>query len=163
MCAKFQQKILNCRVVELVKVFKFSNKIPGFSKPIELCLNFCMGFCITQLALLALIRKNHSGCFFQNRNAHKNFGDKVVLENCMLISKSFYKTLSDILCDWFTLAFELLTGVLDGKQWLYTCSIALYQIFCYYKCNICLEFFAKSPSGNPTLFFKNKAIKRFDY
>ena len=30
--AKFQQKILNCRVVRVVKFFKFSVKIPGFSK-----------------------------------------------------------------------------------------------------------------------------------
>ena len=35
------------RELELVKVFKFSDKIPGFSKIIELCLNFSMGFCIT--------------------------------------------------------------------------------------------------------------------
>ena len=35
--------------LELVKVFKFSDKIPGFPKTIELCLNFCMGFCITYL------------------------------------------------------------------------------------------------------------------
>ena len=30
--AKFQQKILNSRVVELVKVPKFLDKIPDFSK-----------------------------------------------------------------------------------------------------------------------------------
>ena len=45
----FSKKILYYRVV--FKVFKFSGKIPGFSKTIELYLNFCMGFYITQLAL----------------------------------------------------------------------------------------------------------------
>ena len=29
------------------KVFNFSDKITDFSKTIDLCLNFCMGFCIT--------------------------------------------------------------------------------------------------------------------
>ena len=43
----FSKKILNYRVV--FKVFKFSDKIPGFSKTKELYLNFCMGFYITQL------------------------------------------------------------------------------------------------------------------
>ena len=41
MCAKFQQKILNCRVVGARQNFQF------FRKTIELCLNFCMVFCIT--------------------------------------------------------------------------------------------------------------------
>ena len=30
----------------LVKVFKFSDKIPGFSKTIELCLNFVWNFAL---------------------------------------------------------------------------------------------------------------------
>ena len=46
-CAKFQQKILNSRVARARKVFKFLDRMPGFSKTIELFLNFCMGFCIT--------------------------------------------------------------------------------------------------------------------
>ena len=37
--------------MELVKVFKFSDKRPGFSETIELSLNFCVGFCITYLVL----------------------------------------------------------------------------------------------------------------
>ena len=32
--------------LQLVKIFKCLDKIPGFSKTIELCLNFSMGFCI---------------------------------------------------------------------------------------------------------------------
>ena len=35
------------RVVEHVKAFNFSDKPPDFSKTIELCLKFCVGFCIT--------------------------------------------------------------------------------------------------------------------
>ena len=42
MCAKFQQKLL---------INYFSDKIPGFSQTIELCLVFCMGFCITKVTL----------------------------------------------------------------------------------------------------------------
>ena len=34
------------------------------------------------------------------------FSDTVALENCLLISKSFQKTLPKILSDWFTLSFE---------------------------------------------------------
>ena len=34
-------------VVGAVKIFNFSEKIPDFSKTIELCLKFCMGFGIT--------------------------------------------------------------------------------------------------------------------
>ena len=46
-CVKFQQKILNCRVVGALQSFQIFRKIPGSSKTIELCLNFCMTFCIT--------------------------------------------------------------------------------------------------------------------
>ena len=38
-------------VVGARQIFNFSGKKPGFLKAIELCLIFCMGFCITQLAL----------------------------------------------------------------------------------------------------------------
>ena len=37
--------------MKFIKVFNFSDKIPSFSKTIELCLTFCMGFCITLLVL----------------------------------------------------------------------------------------------------------------
>ena len=50
-CVKFQQKILNCRVLEACQSFQYSEKIPGFLKTIELCLNFCMEFCIILLVL----------------------------------------------------------------------------------------------------------------
>ena len=39
-CAKFQQNILTLCQLELVKNFDFSDKQPGFSEIIELCLNF---------------------------------------------------------------------------------------------------------------------------
>ena len=52
-CAKFQEKRLNCRVVgALFSKYQFSVKMPGFSKTIELYLNFCIGFWITYLVLL---------------------------------------------------------------------------------------------------------------
>ena len=41
-CTKFQQKMLNSMDVGATQSFKFSNKIPGFSKTIELCVNFFM-------------------------------------------------------------------------------------------------------------------------
>ena len=54
--------------------------------------------------------------FFQNRNAHTvplfkhskilKFGDKVALENCILVSKSLDKSSPKILCDCFTLSYE---------------------------------------------------------
>ena len=46
--------------------------------------------------------------FFRNRNVHKTlkFSDKVALENFILISKTLYKILPKVLCDWFTLSFE---------------------------------------------------------
>ena len=50
-CAKFQQKASTRWYLELVKVFNFSDKIPGFSKTIDLYLNSSMGFCITSLVL----------------------------------------------------------------------------------------------------------------
>ena len=46
MCAKFQQKILNSMEVGAGQSFQFFRQKPGFSKTIELCLNFYMGFCI---------------------------------------------------------------------------------------------------------------------
>ena len=38
-------------ILEVTKVLNFSDKIPGFSKTMELCLNFRIGFCITLLEL----------------------------------------------------------------------------------------------------------------
>ena len=38
-------------ILELTKVMNFSDKIPGFSKTTELCLNLRIGFCITSLEL----------------------------------------------------------------------------------------------------------------
>ena len=43
----FSEKYSNLRQSELVKVFDFLNKISSFSKVIELCLNFYIGFCMT--------------------------------------------------------------------------------------------------------------------
>ena len=40
-------KIIELKISELVKVFKFSDEIPGFSKAIAFFLNFCVGFFIT--------------------------------------------------------------------------------------------------------------------
>ena len=48
MRAKFQQKILES---EFVKIFNFSDKLPGFSKIRELCLNLGIGFWIAWLLL----------------------------------------------------------------------------------------------------------------
>ena len=45
--AKFQQKIQNFWWLELVKVFNFSDKKPGFLKIMEVYLNLGIGFCIT--------------------------------------------------------------------------------------------------------------------
>ena len=42
---KFRQKFR--QIGQIRQCFQISDKIPGFSKTIELCLNFCMGFCIT--------------------------------------------------------------------------------------------------------------------
>ena len=54
--------------------------------------------------------------FFQNRNAHTvplfkhskilKFGDIVVLESCILVSKSLDRSSPKILCDCFTLSYE---------------------------------------------------------
>ena len=46
-CAKFQQETFSSMVVEARQGFNFLDKIPGFSKTIELRLNFGMGFCVT--------------------------------------------------------------------------------------------------------------------
>ena len=40
-CTKFQQKLLNCRIVGARQSFQFSDKIP----------NFCVVFCITYSVL----------------------------------------------------------------------------------------------------------------
>ena len=53
--AKFQQRILNSRVVELVKVPKFLDKIPGLSKTTYLCLNLGIWCCVIKLVLLNAI------------------------------------------------------------------------------------------------------------
>ena len=45
--AKFQQKILNSMLEGACQSFKFFRQKPGFSKTIELCLNFSMGFRIS--------------------------------------------------------------------------------------------------------------------
>ena len=50
---KFSKKYWNVGLLELAKVF--SGKIPGSSKK-ELCLNFCMGVCFTQLVLSNYIK-----------------------------------------------------------------------------------------------------------
>ena len=50
MCPKFQ----------LVKVFNFSDKLPGFSKTIGLCLKFCMGFWINRLIDKTQYHINHA-------------------------------------------------------------------------------------------------------
>ena len=42
----FTKKYRTVGSLELVKLFKFTGKIPGFSETIELCLNFSMVFCI---------------------------------------------------------------------------------------------------------------------
>ena len=44
--------------MELVKVFNFSDKKPGFLEIIEVCLNLGIGFCITWLALLNYKKAN---------------------------------------------------------------------------------------------------------
>ena len=38
--AKFRQKILKSKVLGARQIFQISDKMPGFSKTIELCLNF---------------------------------------------------------------------------------------------------------------------------
>ena len=47
----FSQKYSTLWQLELVKVSNLLDKIPSFSKTIELCLNFCVGFCISELVL----------------------------------------------------------------------------------------------------------------
>ena len=98
-----------------------------------------------------LHKKSFRLMFFQNRNAHAGplfkktnilkFRNKVALENCILINNSLDKTLLKILCDCFILSFESHTR---STRWA----------------NI-YNFFAKSESGKPTLYFKNKIIERF--
>ena len=51
MYAKLQQKMLNSMVVELIKVFHFSDKEPGFLEMIDLWHNLGIRFCITWLVL----------------------------------------------------------------------------------------------------------------
>ena len=53
------------------------------------------------------------------------FGYKVALEKFILISKSLYKTLAKILCNWFTLSFESDTY---NSRWAKKCSFLIYQI-----------------------------------
>ena len=45
-CAKFQQKILNYSVVGARQSFQIFRQTSGFSKTIELCLNFCVGIAL---------------------------------------------------------------------------------------------------------------------
>ena len=49
--AKFQQKILNCRVVGARQSFQI---LPGFSKTIELCLNFSIGILHYLISIIEL-------------------------------------------------------------------------------------------------------------
>ena len=35
----------------MVVIFSYLDKMPGFSKTVDICLNFCMGFCNTLLVL----------------------------------------------------------------------------------------------------------------
>ena len=46
-CTKYQQKILNSIEVGAPESFHFSDKIPGFSKIKELCVNSGIGFRIS--------------------------------------------------------------------------------------------------------------------
>ena len=46
-CAEFQQKILKSRVLGARQTFQIFRQNTSFSKTIELCLNFWIGFCIT--------------------------------------------------------------------------------------------------------------------
>ena len=80
-------------------------------------------------------RNAHIGPLFKKKNKKKNkkkkkkkkkkFGYKVALEKCILISKSLYKTLAKILCNWFTLSFESETY---NSRWAKKCSFLIYQI-----------------------------------
>ena len=47
MRAKFQQKNFILWQLELVKVFNFSDKLPGFSEITKLRLNLVIEFCVT--------------------------------------------------------------------------------------------------------------------
>ena len=87
-------------------------------------------------------RNAHAGPFFKKTNILK-FRDKFALENCILINNSLDKTLLKIVYDCFILSFESHTR---STRWA----------------NI-YNFFTKSESGKPTLYFKNKTIERFDY
>ena len=58
-CVKFQRKNFNSMVVDIPQIFNFSEKIPGFSKTMELCLSFCMAFSFTWL-VLSNYKKNQS-------------------------------------------------------------------------------------------------------
>ena len=71
--------------MELVEVFKFSEKIPGFSKRIELCLNFCLGFCITELVLSNYNKISPKKQFYINHASHLN---KKCLTNNVLYKAS---------------------------------------------------------------------------
>ena len=66
--------------LELVKVFKFSGKILGFSKTIELCLYFCMRFCITELILSNYNKISSKKQFCINNASHLNNFDIIYLE-----------------------------------------------------------------------------------
>ena len=62
--------------LELVKIFNFSDKIPGFSKTMKLCLNFHTVFCITLLVLPNYKKKKkksvHKPQFYINHASHLN-------------------------------------------------------------------------------------------
>ena len=47
MFAKFQQKMCSSMLVGARQCIQFLDKIPGFSKTMELCLNFRMAFFFT--------------------------------------------------------------------------------------------------------------------
>ena len=55
-CVKFQQKILNCRIVGACQSFQIFRQNTWFLENNELCLNFCVAFCITWLALSNYIK-----------------------------------------------------------------------------------------------------------
>ena len=70
--SKFQQKILNSMVVEARQSFQLFIKIPGFSKTIELYLDFLMGFRIMLLELSNHDKTVHKKLFYISHASYLN-------------------------------------------------------------------------------------------
>ena len=128
--------------MELVKVFNFTDKMPRFSKTIELCQTFCMRFCITQWAIPNYLKKSfHKSQFFINHASHLNcfpkffivikvLNFKIAILSFARIFSKFYTTVAlRVIC-----VFVFIRSTANkfiSRSWYIYCF--LINSFCYKK------------------------------